>query len=157
MWQRSAAEGYAENGLGRGCNRLCRFSVLGRSGLSVFSAADRIESGLLRSERRLLTSLKKTAIPTPSAKARATKYHRVGNPRTKIRALPTVKSRPTNPPPKESLCIVIPGCRFSVMERLFLSSSSHRSARGSRPGRGSAGLWYSVAVFRSGAKERQPG
>src|SRR5690242_11739424 len=55
--------------------------------LSLASETARIESGLFRSDRPLLTILSSTATPIPRAYAKATKYQRVGNPRTKISAL----------------------------------------------------------------------
>src|SRR5579872_1802052 len=60
----------------------------------------------------------KKATAIPRANAKATKYQSVGNPRTKMRTLPAAKRRPMKPPPKESLCIVIPGWRSSVIVHL---------------------------------------
>src|SRR5271166_6242245 len=81
-----AAEGLAE--IRNSFRHFCR----GTGRRSVFSAAATIERGLLRSARRLLMSLRKIAIPTPRAKARATKYQRVGNPRTRSERCPRRKA-----------------------------------------------------------------
>jgi hypothetical protein len=108
-------QGYTGMKVGAERSRLRLFSTeLGSIG--DFSDVERIERGLVRSERRALTIRINSAIPIPRAALKATKHHRAGSPKRKIRALPAEKSRPMNPPPTGSLCIVIPGCGFSVIE-----------------------------------------
>jgi hypothetical protein len=61
---------------------------------------------------------KNAAMPIPNPAAMATKYQSVGKPSRKMIALPAAKRSPMNPPPKEILCILMPGWRFSVIGHL---------------------------------------
>src|SRR5690348_14232943 len=80
-----------------------------------------IESGWLRLARQLFAKRRTAAIARPKAKASATKYHSVGNPRTKMRALPAAKRRPINPLPNDNVCMVMPECHFSAIAHLAFS------------------------------------
>src|SRR5579872_1098422 len=139
---------YAETGLTESCNWRSRGWWIGVLG---FSTEVRIERGLSWSERLRLTSLSRIAIPIPRPNANATKYQRAGRPKRKINAVPAVKTRPANPSPKESLCMVMPGCRFMAIAHLACyrnhptgAAQDSRSSEGSSAG---AGV-HSPAHFR---------
>ena len=118
--QRSGSGPQNNQALAGSSRRKCRGSLaLRRKTRASFRAGvSIIDSGLLRSERYRSANFRKTAIAIPSAKASATKYQRVGKPRTKISALPAAKRSPIKPPPKVILCMVMPGWRFSDIGHL---------------------------------------
>src|SRR5215469_14719931 len=99
---------YERDGSGKIWNILCHFGGGTRERRGAGSA-DRIESGRLRSDVRWWTNRMISAMATPRPALSATKYHKVGNPRMKITAVPMAKRRPMNPPPTGSLCMLMPG------------------------------------------------
>ena len=105
------------------------FRVTGARGAS---ASVMIERGLLRFARQMLVNFRNSATAIPKTAANATKYQSVGNPNTKIKAVPAAKSNPIKPPPTESLCMVMPECHFSAKDHLALAQSSHCRVENSR-------------------------